>query len=381
MVKEAREDGIPVVLVDAGGFCGKQDATWEPRAHFVLEMMRQLGYDAGTIGGPEARFGAEMLRGIAAEPAIPLVSANLFDEDAGRPLLPPYLVLQRGPQRVGITAVTMDGPEALAELGIRCDDPATALARVLPELRAAVDVVVLLARMGLSDAKDLVKSQPERVDIVLVGNARHPRGTVFPESGGAVYVVSGSRGQSIARARVAAGRTGKRSVIVGDDIALNRTVPHEEETLALVDEFLKNLNDSMAQEAVQFVAERAAEDGHYYLGAESCRECHRREFDLWMETPHSDAFATLEREQAERLPECFSCHVTGNATDAGYDPRLDGAEALANVQCEVCHDKGSRHSRDGSYGKSLLMESCVSCHNQEQSPDWDPEVYWLMMEH
>jgi hypothetical protein len=169
--------------------------------------------------------------------------------------------------------------------------------------------------------------------------------------------------------------------VVGDEIALNRTVPDDEETQRIVDVFVTNLNASLTRESVQTVAERASEDGQYYVGAENCRECHPREFELWMETPHADAFNTLIQAKSEALPECFSCHVTGSRDDAGYDPTQAGADELINVQCEVCHDKGSRHARDGTYGKSLLMDSCVRCHDSEFSPNWDPEVYWLMIEH
>ena len=88
-----------------------------------------------------------------------------------------------------------------------------------------------------------------------------------------------------------------------------------------------------------------------------------------------------EEDQADALPECYGCHVTGHGDPAGYDPTVAGSESLLDVQCEVCHDKGSRHTRDGGYGSSLLMETCVSCHNPENSPDFDLEVYWLMMEH
>jgi mono/diheme cytochrome c family protein len=83
----------------------------------------------------------------------------------------------------------------------------------------------------------------------------------------------------------------------------------------------------------------------------------------------------------EALPECFGCHVTGHGDPAGYDPAVDAGKDLVNVQCEVCHGKGTAHARDGTWGKSLLMQSCAQCHDPENSPDFDPHVYWLMIEH
>lgn len=379
MIKENRKRTERFVLLDAGGFTGTQASTWEPRALFLMETMKELGYDAATIGEPEMRFGGEMLRAVLAEPPVPVVSANLLDEETGKPLLPPSVVVQRDGVRIGITAVTGENPERFAEAGIRIEDPAESLRRVIPELRRKSDLVILMARLGLSESKDLVKKIPEQVDIVVVGAARHARGVVFPEAGGAVYLIADSRGQSIARAQVDLAEPGSHATIVGDDIMLNRTVKDDPEAAEMVDEFNSNLNAAMAKDHVAAAAERVSPDGHYFLGAESCATCHPREFQIWKETPHSIAFATLVDAESESLPECFQCHVTGNAENAGYDPRWKGAADLVNVQCEACHDQGSRHARDGSY--TVPTETCVRCHNPENSPDFDPEIYWLMIEH
>ena len=83
----------------------------------------------------------------------------------------------------------------------------------------------------------------------------------------------------------------------------------------------------------------------------------------------------------EAMPECFACHVTGQGDPTGYSPVGQDPDRLANVQCEVCHGMGTRHSRDGSFGKARLMNVCVDCHDETNSPDFDPEIYWLMIEH
>jgi len=90
--------------------------------------------------------------------------------------------------------------------------------------------------------------------------------------------------------------------------------------------------------------------------------------------------------------ECLPCHVTGWGQPGGYAIPQEGsspeaiasqqlAERMVGVQCEVCHGKGSEHARDGSFGRGLLMEKCNDCHDEENSPDWDAEVYWRMIEH
>jgi hypothetical protein len=192
-------------------------------------------------------------------------------------------------------------------------------------------------------------------------------------------VTSGNRGQSVGVTRIALDGT-RIDRITGDEVVLTRTFAEHKATSELVEEFHRNLNALMKERALSEVRASLPEGGHYYIGASRCASCHKREYDLWLETPHSDAFQTLQKAGMEALPECYQCHVTGFGDPAGYHP--EGGEIdLVNVQCEVCHDKGSQHARDGSYGMSLLMSGCLRCHDSGNSPEFDPEVYWKMIEH
>jgi hypothetical protein len=381
VINQHRESGAGVILVDAGGFTGTQGATWEPRGLFLAEMMKELGYDAGTLGELEARFGREMFLALCSDASLPLVSANLRDKETGERLLPASRVVERSGVRVGITAVSARSPASLEEIGVESADPLSSLQDVLPSLRKRSDLVVLLARMALPEARQLSTSVRDPIDIIIVGNGVGGRGQVQAEDGGSVYVLGGNRGQALGIAKIFLPADDRPLRILGDEITLDRDVPEDPAALAIVEAFTSNLNDSLARDAVLRVTEQASADGEYYLGADNCKACHPREFELWKETPHSDAFETLILARSESLPECFRCHVTGTRDDAGYDPATVDADQLINVQCEVCHDKGSRHARDGSYGRSLLMDACVKCHNEENSPDFDPLTYWLMMEH
>jgi hypothetical protein len=213
-----------------------------------------------------------------------------------------------------------------------------------------------------------------------VGEATTGRGRTLAEHGGAVYVVAGDRGQALGVAQVAI--EGRKIVgIAAEEAVLDRDIAEEPEVAGLVDTFQRNLNELLKEQAVAKAQERRAPDGHYYLGVESCASCHQREYQLWLETPHSSAFETLVTAGTEALPECFRCHVTGDGDPAGYAPYAGDSPNLVNVQCEVCHGKGTAHARDGTYGTSLLMNSCRNCHDADNSPDFDPGVYWRMIEH
>lgn len=372
-----------VVVVDAGNFTGHQLETAQPRSLFLLEAMSQLGYDAITLGDGEMNLGRDLLRSLVTGDAYPFVSANIVDAVTGELLCAPFRIVERAGLRIGITAVTQFARAregAVRDAGLETTDPREALGAVLADLQSETDFVIVLARMHSRRARTLGEAYPDRIDVMVIGNREPNEGLVHPENGGAVYVRSGDRGQAIGVTRVALA-DGRVDRITGDEEMLERHRPEDPAFAAMVADFERTLADLEKLQAATGVPAGKSADGHYYLGAESCASCHAREYEIWSETPHAHAFETLVLAEKEAQPECFRCHVTGHGDPIGYDPDVSGESRLVNVQCEVCHDKGSRHARDGSYGRALLMQSCTKCHDAENSPYFDPEIYWLMMEH
>ncbi len=111
----------------------------------------------------------------------------------------------------------------------------------------------------------------------------------------------------------------------------------------------------------------------------TCQRCHQPQMDQWTETAHAKAFATLERGNQSSNPECLRCHTTCS-TDLPLDGSARVQSNLRNVQCEVCHGKATDHARDGSYGK-VTVATCLRCHDEENSPDFDFAVYLPQITH
>ena len=59
---------------------------------------------------------------------------------------------------------------------------------------------------------------------------------------------------------------------------------------------------------------------------------------------------------------------------------MPGRESLKNVQCEACHGYGTEHDRSGEW-LAAARSSCVVCHDQANSPDFDYETYWSRIAH
>jgi hypothetical protein len=367
--------------VDGGGFTGAQGATAESRAMFLVEATGTLGYDALTVGAPDTELGAALLRAVLSDTTRPFVTTNLRDAESGERLAAPSQIVTKGNVRFGIASMLPPSETArFAAIGLEVTDAAMELEPVLRDLRDQCDVVVLLARAPLRDAQAFVEKFPDEIDVVVVASGEPGRGVVGREHGGAVFVQTGNKGQAVGVARIAMAEKHAEK-IAGEEVVLSRDYPEDPDLKKLVDDFQTNLNTILQEHQVRSVREHASPDGQYYIGAQACAQCHREEYTRWLETPHASAYQTLVDAGREALPECFSCHVTGASDPAGFDPGVEQALKLVNVQCEVCHDKGSVHTRDGSYGRDLLMQSCATCHDPANSPDFDPNVYWLMMEH
>lgn len=112
----------------------------------------------------------------------------------------------------------------------------------------------------------------------------------------------------------------------------------------------------------------------YYVGAETCSNCHVDEPAEWAGTRHAGAWATLQASD-HAASYCNKCHtvdqyeVEGNS---GYDDVP--IAAFENVQCENCHGAGSDHV--SSLNKADITVSfdaatCGSCHNGEHHPTYD----------
>ncbi|NTV04484.1 hypothetical protein HGA89_06210, partial [bacterium] len=116
-----------------------------------------------------------------------------------------------------------------------------------------------------------------------------------------------------------------------------------------------------------------------FLTERECRKCHQATWELLRTTPHAAALGTLARKGQSDSPECLVCHTTGYVFIGGYDDRPPGNQ-LANVQCEACHGYGTEHSRDGKWA-ARARASCVTCHDQQNSPNFDYETYWEKIKH
>jgi hypothetical protein len=122
--------------------------------------------------------------------------------------------------------------------------------------------------------------------------------------------------------------------------------------------------------------------GVAHVGADACRDCHRKEYDQWSRTQHAAAYARILRAGRGADPSCTACHTTGSGLRGGFGDTSAKA-SLTGVQCEVCHGPGEDHvaapaarKRETVYGITSQCSSCTvprlctTCHDARNDPDF-----------
>jgi 5'-nucleotidase/UDP-sugar diphosphatase len=140
----------------------------------VFEIMTLMGYDAGTIGNHDFDHGWRQIAKFRKLAVHPLLNANARDPD-GKPLGDePYHVFAVGGVRVGVIGLlTADMPTLTTTAnweGCTVEAPIEAAKRLVPEVRAKCDVVVLLTHVGVEVDAAIAGAVPG-IDLIVGGHS------------------------------------------------------------------------------------------------------------------------------------------------------------------------------------------------------------------
>lgn len=198
-IEKIRGEEEHVVLLHAGDdFQGTPiSAITKGASQFeVLELMQP---DVMTLGNHEFDYGADNIRRLLPTATFPIVSANLWDKNAGTPFVPRYRILRRGPLRIGVIGLA---PPDLAGLTLRENvqgldvlDPFVTTRHTMAELEKnfGVNFVVVLSHMGL-EVDTVLAEQVDGIDVIVGG---HSHTALWHEKivNGTVIVQAGEKGK------------------------------------------------------------------------------------------------------------------------------------------------------------------------------------------
>ena len=176
-LKELRDKGWPLVLVDGGGLVRRYGAQAVLKYRAAVDIMTKLGYHAIGFGTSDLRLPTTDLLVDVVEEKNPFVVANVaLSGDFDDKLTPDFREVDVAGMKIGITAILgKEYQEELAGGDIAFQDPVVALTRVVREMKKAkCDKLILLSHATIEESQELAKKFADFDVIVTAGGAVEP---------------------------------------------------------------------------------------------------------------------------------------------------------------------------------------------------------------
>ncbi|MFO1372667.1 MAG: bifunctional UDP-sugar hydrolase/5'-nucleotidase, partial [Candidatus Competibacteraceae bacterium] len=166
-----------------------------------LGFFSDMGVDAAVMGNHELDYGQDIFRKLLERARFPVLSANVQAEPKPFPLQP-YVILhpKHGP-RVAVLGLTTTELTTTTHprnaVGLSVDDPVVVAKRLMPQLKAQAELVVVLSHLGIADDQRLARDVMG-VDLV-VGGHNHNVYASPVITNGVPIVQAGDRGRYLGR--------------------------------------------------------------------------------------------------------------------------------------------------------------------------------------
>ncbi|HSK11081.1 MAG TPA: bifunctional UDP-sugar hydrolase/5'-nucleotidase [Vicinamibacterales bacterium] len=296
--KERAAAGGATWLVDIGDYSDGTPFSIAHKGEADVAAMNAAGYDFATLGNHELNYPAAQTRRLVSLTKAQLLCANLTERATGLPLVPPFVIRNVGPVRVGVfglitrsAASYPAGKEAFAVA-----DEVTTARQVLATLRRQVDVVVLLSHAGEDVDEQLALALPE-IDVIVGGHShsRLPSGRFIWRSED--LRASEVNGTIIVQAHQWGGELGRLDLLFGRDghgrwriqryrsrlLPVTAEVPDHPAVAAVVQKYWAPIAARYGQvvgEAADDFTSRGDDQAEYNLVADAVRETFDAELAL-----------------------------------------------------------------------------------------------------
>lgn len=362
---------------------------------WIVRANEEMGLDVVNLSWLDLPYAGRLLRPDAAFKPVrsSIISANVRAEDGATISPAPYVIkivtgkrLSR-PVRIAFIGVSdlppQDRAGEIAGSGFRIEDPLAAAKAALAEVRDKADVTVVVGFLSLPMVNRLAR-QNDDLDIIINAEERglvpDPR-----QINNALVVYAARETKHLGELRFYTDREGMVDRFTVRYVELDEVVPDHpgmaEMTLKARRE-IDAVQTRMAEEEARAWLAKTKDGASPYVLSETCGKCHVAEYETWKGSLHANAFAALETRRRVYDAACVGCHSLGFQKEGFVN--IKATPQYANVQCESCHGPGAAHIADpkaGGYKTPSKNESCLVCHDRENSPDFDFARYWPVIEH
>ncbi|MCK5513235.1 MAG: metallophosphoesterase [Deltaproteobacteria bacterium] len=372
-----------VVVLDAGDVFGNSGLQGQIKAETTVEAMGMMSYNILNLCDHEFNYGVEFLLDNTEQFNVPTISANVVYEDTGSSITAPHKIVEFDKFKVGfIGIVSTEYEEAILESNeinerrIMLLDEKAALQEEIDEIDDEVDIIIVLAHVGMENATSIAE-EIEGIDVIICGHGDEI--TEEPSLINGVYVVKaayygmevGNLVLTLANNRIIS--------IEGSIVTLDDSISEDEELLLLMDTYHDRIEEH--KDELLDIEQKDPDEGWYYTGYAICESCHQSQTEHWGSTDHAKAFTSLTKQSQDYNPECIPCHTTGFGYTRGFI-MPDLTSETEGIQCEMCHGAGGEHSETQNvpYG-GTTQSTCTQCHTAGRSPKFDYSAYYLRIKH
>jgi 2',3'-cyclic-nucleotide 2'-phosphodiesterase (5'-nucleotidase family) len=400
-----RSPDAAVLQVDAGyifsddtnaaGDALKEDARlmndWIVRANEAMNL------DVVNLGYRDLRYAESLLRpGAKLKPEkSAIISSNIKAADSAHVSPAPYVIKTvtakrlSEPVRIAFIGVSEAAPEehqkAVSSSGLVINDPFEAVKATLAEVRDKVDVTIVVGFLSLPAVNKLAR-QNDDLDVIINTDERglvpDPR-----QINNALVVYAAKETKHLGELRFYIDKDGAVDRFTARYVQLDEVIPDDPQMAAMTKQARQEIdvvqNRLAEEEATLLAANNPGGQASPYVQSEACAKCHVQEYEIWKNSRHTHAFAALETKKRLYDAACIGCHSLGFQKPGGF-VNIKATPQLANVQCESCHGPGADHIAQPTakiYKTPPKNESCLICHDRENSPDFDFAKYWPVIAH
>ncbi len=336
------------LIIDTGGLVKSDSEQDLIKFSIIIQSFSLLDYDLVNLTEKDMKIAQNL--GLLSNPIVGFISPYGSGEKIAGRFRNQYLLNSK---YVAISVLTFDVDTAPIEQirEVFSREPGQRSVNILIINRCDDAIIFSIAKLGTVDC------------LVCPSESDEPTVISDPNKRPLVFSV-GRFGRYVSRLQITEGGEKDKLKINFSAIPVTEDLPQEKSLVELYKAYQQLVKDSNLLEKL---GRFALPNGLKYTGSESCKLCHRLEYETCSDHAHAHAFSTLQRVGSQFDPECVVCHTVGMKYESGYVSEEKTAY-LKNVGCENCHGPGSEHIRTLGEAKTTEPKSqCLDCHTPEQS--------------
>lgn len=354
---------------------------------YMLKAYHHLGYQAIQLGSEEFKCDVEQLKAYINQAPLPLLNANVLDEQ-GQNIAQPYLLTKKNGLELAILSVADEKDLKPLGKGLKVRPMKETLNEYLKVLRPKVDLLILCTTASLEKAQELQDYYAE-IDLILTSGVSQPTQDLIQKRKTFLAGISGD-GKNVGYTEFTVTDKSISKVHQYDVQLLKSHYPRLKKLLSLQTDYREHIGKltlSIDEAKATINNIPGVQQESQFVGSQTCMSCHSQSYAVWQTSAHARAYDSLKHEGAHMDPQCLKCHSVGLGQKSGFNRKAPQAH-LSGVGCESCHGPGSAHVQSRLTGKKnfyrmrpLAESDCKRCHQGEFSRPFHWHQWWPIIAH